>query len=220
MLTVENVINSVGSAKIKSVYQKTQNRYVGEAIEKYITEKLSVAHYLNLHNTKNKKLLDIGTGVGWFPFICKQYGHYCLGTDIEGREDYDPVYDLFGIKIKEVLVFANEKININEKFDYVVSLRSFIGSRPITFNLDNWKFFLKDIDTKINDSGGLYLGCNKINGRGLYKELESTQVSHWGDKKLGQIFAPYIVEPSKEKKIKPNTIYIPKEKIKEVIEQI
>lgn len=220
MLTVENVISLVGNTNIETVYQKTQNRYVGEAVGKYITEKLSVAHYLNLHKTKNKKLLDIGTGVGWFPFICKQYGHNCLGTDIKGRKDYDPIYDLFDVKIREVLVFANEKININEKFDYVVSLRSFIGSRPTTFNLDNWKFFLKDIDTKINDNGGLYLGCNKINGRGLYRDLESTRTSHWGDKKLGEVFAPYMVLPSKEKKIKPNTIYIPKEKIKEVIEQI
>lgn len=220
MLTVDKVINHVGRDKIAKTFQLTQNRYIGSAVEKYIREKLSVAHYLNLHQSKNKKLLDIGTGVGWFPYICKLYNHTCLGTDIENRKDYDPVYKLLDIKIKEVLVYSQQKIDINDKFDYIVSLRSFIGSRPTAFNLEDWKFFLTNMNEHILDNGGLYLGCNSIDTRGEFKRLAQHEKSHWGDKKLKDIFGNFIVEPSKKTKIKPNTIYIPKENLQEVINQL
>lgn len=207
-LNVKDVIETLGFENITQLGEKIKNRYLKkDALEKYIQEKLSVAHYLNLHEAKNKKLLDIGTGAGWFPYICKLYGHTCIGTDILGRNDYDPAYRFLDIVVIEELVYAQKPIQIQDNFDYVVSLRSFFPNRPTVWELNDWKYFFKNIQTIINDNGGLYLGSN--NGiKGRFKKIENA--SHWGPPKLHEIFLPFLIPPSKELKIKPNTIYIDK----------
>ena len=86
--------------------------------------------------------------------------------------------------------------------------------------MDDWKFFLTDINKYIIESGGLYLGCNSIDTRGIYKALPHEQKSHWGDLKLEKLFRPFVIPPDKKLKIKPNTIYIPKENLEEVINQL
>lgn len=210
-LTVQQIIQTLGFDNITKLGEKINNRYLKkDALEKYIQEKLSVAHYLNLHKTKGKKLLDIGTGAGWFPYICKLYGHTCIGTDILGRTDYDPAYKFLDILVIEELIYPHQPIQVQDKFDYIVSLRSFFPNRPSVWELNDWKYFFNDIEKNIKDNGGLYLGCN--NGiRGRFKILENT--SHWGPPELTDIFQPYLITPSKELKIKPNTLYINKKSI-------
>lgn len=29
------------------------------------------------------RILDLGTGAGYFPYVCRHYGHECIGVDIE-----------------------------------------------------------------------------------------------------------------------------------------
>ena len=210
-LNVQDVIETLGKDAITSLGEKIDNRYLKEGgLEKYIQEKLSVAHYLNLDTASKKVLLDIGTGAGWFPYICKLYGHDCIGTDILGRKEYDAVYKFLNIDIVGNLVYSQTPLNLQRKFDYIVSLRSFFPNRPKVWELEDWKYFFKDIQKYVNNNGGVYLGCNS-GKRGKYKNTD--QPSHWGPVELDKIFNPYIVTPNKELKIKPYTIYIDKKSI-------
>lgn len=210
-LTVQNVIDSLGYKRIIDLGEETGNRYLKkDGVKKYIQEKLSVAHNLNLHTEKNKTLIDFGTGAGWFPYICKMYGHDCIGTDVLERPDYQPIYEFFNISVIDELIYPNTNIKLNDKFDNIVSLRSFFPNRPRVWELDEWKFFINDIPRILNDSGSLYLGCNS-GKRGKYKT--DPNASHWGPPELSEIFANFQVEPNKKLKIKPFTLHIKKQDI-------
>ena len=205
MLTINDIIKSVGSNKIESLYRKTNNRYFNpEIVEKYIQEKLSVAHYLGLHESKNKTLIDIGTGAGWFPYICKLYNHRCIGTDVLGRSEYDPIYEALKIEVTGDLVYARQPFGLNIKAHYIISLRSFFPNRPTVWEMEDWKYFFRDIKKNILKDGGIYLGCNT----GQKGKYSSPPNSHWGAVEVGNIFKNFHVQPSKELKIKPNTLYI------------
>ena len=212
-LTVQDVINTVGRNTINELFDQTGNRYLGEAVEKYIQEKLSVAHYLGLHKASNKTLIDLGTGAGWFPYICKLYGHRCIGTETIHtdvfKESYIPIYHHFDIEVTDDLVFANTPFSSKERVDYIVTLRSFFPNRPQVWKMNEWKYFFKDIIKNLNEGGGLYLGCNNGARRAEYKDIPEHKKSHWGPLDVGEMFRPYLVPASKLQRVKVNTLYIP-----------
>lgn len=209
-LSVDDVIQTLGYDKITKLGLKIDNRYFKpEGVKKHIQEKLSVAHYLELHKTKNKTLIDIGTGAGWFPYICKLYGHSCIGTDILNRDNYQPIYDWLNLDVREELVYPYKPFGLDDRVDYIVSLRSFFPNRPKIWEIDEWRYFFNDIKKNINETGGMYLGCNAGGTRGKYRDLSENDKSHWGPKELGEMFKNYHVPPSKLLKIKSNTLYLP-----------
>jgi len=211
-LTVQDVISIVGRNTIKELFNQTGNRYLGDAVEKYIQEKLSVANYLGLHKTSGKTLIDIGTGAGWFPYICRLYGHDCIGTETIHtdifKKTYVPIYEYLNLKVTDDLVFSNKPFTLSNKVDYIVTLRSFFNNRPTVWEINEWKYFFKDILKNLNPNGGLYLSCN--NGRrNQYKNVPVSESSHWGSVDVGEMFKPYVIPADKQKKIKANTLYIP-----------
>ena len=209
-LTVNDVIDTLGYTNIVNLGNKIGNRYFQPAgLQKYIQEKLSVAHYLNLHKSKGKSLIDIGTGAGWFPYICKLYGHNCIGTDFLNRNEYQPIYDWLELDIREELVYSKVSFGLNDKVDYIVGLRSFFPNRPKIWEVDEWKFFFKDISKNIKQDGGLYLGCNAGSTRGKYRLLNENEKSHWGPLELKNMFKDFHVPHDKNLKIKQYTLYIP-----------
>ena len=217
-LTVQDVINAVGKDTINDLYQQTGNRYFGDAVEKYIQEKLSVANYLGLYDTTGKTLIDIGTGAGWFPYICKLYGHHCVGTETINtetfKETYIPIYEHLNLDICDALVHAKTPFKLDIQVDYIVTLRSFFPNRPRIWEVDDWKYFFKDIIKNLNPNGGLYLGCNK----GQRKQYINSPC-HWGPTDVCTMFADYHVPASKDLKIKSNTVYLPYKVVKELGEK-
>lgn len=219
-LTDNDVIKAAGGwDAVTELGDRIENRYLqsDRPIHKWLREKLATAHFLNLHKSKNKKIIDIGTGAGWFPFICKLYGHDCLGTDEGGRPQYDPVYEFLDIPFEHMLVYPNVTMQLDGKYDYITAHRAFFPQRPRSWEKDEWKFFLDDARTYLNNDGGLFLGCNagfKLDP--VYRHLPKDQVSHWGNKELGDWFAPYVI-PTNGKEIKNATLYIPFNEIEKLL---
>jgi hypothetical protein len=207
-----------GERAVRELGESIDNRYLQGKLDKWINEKLATAHYLKLHETKNKRLMDIGTGAGWFPFVCKLYGHDCLGTDEGGRPHYDPVYEFLDIKFEHMLVYPHEPMQLEGKYDYITTHRAFFPQRPRAWDKDEWQFFFKDARSHLNKDGGLFLGCNsgsKLDPR--FKRLPLEQRSHWGDIELGDGYLnPYCI-PTNGKDIKACTLYIPYASIENLI---
>jgi len=196
------------------------NRYFEGNILRWIQEKLSVALWLGLDTAPKKRILDLGTGAGWFIYVARKLGHECYGTDILNRPEYEAGYNFLGIDILGELTYPMQKMNLDGKFDYITTMRSFLGQRPQAWSKEEWKFFLKDMDDHLNEDGALYLACNsgsKLDKR--YRNLPDDQKSFWGDKELEKWFNPYLIKRSNQiRGMKPNTVYITKTQIQELLE--
>lgn len=196
------------------------NRYFEGNILRWIQEKLSVALWLGLDTAPKKRILDLGTGAGWFVYVCRKFGHECYGTDILNRPEYEAGYNFLGIDILGELTYPMQKMNLDGKFDYITTMRSFLGQRPQAWSKEEWKFFLKDMDDHLNEDGALYLACNsgsKLDKR--YRYLSDDQKSFWGDLELKAWFEPYLIRKSNQiRGMKPNTLYITKQQIQELLE--
>lgn len=219
----ENNIRAIGKQEFKNYEggeELKTNRYFKGNILRWIQEKLSVALWMGLDTAPKKRILDLGTGAGWFVYVARKLGHECYGTDILDRPEYDAGYDFLGIDILGELTYPMQKMNLDGKFDYITTMRSFLGQRPQAWSKDEWKFFLEDMDNHLNEGGALYLACNsgsKLDKR--YRNLPDDQKSFWGDLELKDWFNPYLIEKSNQiRGMKPNTVYITKEQIQELLE--
>lgn len=215
--TPHSIVEKLGEENIYKIGDITDNRYFrrDKPVKKWINEKLSTAHFLGLHKTKGKRLFDIGTGAGWFPYICNLYGHECIGSDIPNRPEYDPCYEFLNIDFRDTLVYPYTKMDLTGTFDYITTHRAFFPQRPAAWEKDEWKFFLEDAKTYLNDGGGLFLGCNsggKLDPR--YKKLPVEERSYWGNLELKFWFDDYVInDGSNGKLMKAATLYIAKEQI-------
>lgn len=225
MFQVKDILDSLGEEKIYQIGFESQNRYLdgdrnGRSTKFFVREKLAVAHFLGLHNSEKKELLDIGTGAGWFPYICKLYGHSCTGTDFLGRPEYDPVYEFLGIDVKEILVEPFKPLPLTQQYDYITSMRAFFPQKPKAWDKEEYKFFFNDIAQYLKPSGSLYLGSNsggKLDKR--FKHMAPEEKSFWGAKELADWFEPFLVKEDKVTEFKGLrwfTLHIPKEKLLEL----
>ncbi len=213
----DNVIAGIEPYK-NSKLQKN-NRYFTNPT-RWIREKVSAAHWLGLHLTKDKRILDLGTGAGWFIYVCRQLGHECFGTDIVDRLEYEAGYKFLNVDIIGELTYPMQKMNINGTFDYITTMRSFLGQRPSAWSKEEWKFFLEDMGEHLNNDGYLFLACNK--GSKLdhrYRHLDDNEKSFWGHKELQEWFNPYVIPADKQYRgMRPSTLYIHKKNIKKLLD--
>ena len=206
-------------SKDQFVIANQTNRYFDGPIEKWIREKLAVAYWLGLHQCSKKRVIDLGTGAGWFVYICKKFGHESYGTDILHRPEYEAGYRFLNINIIGKLSYPMEKICLEGQFDYITTMRSFIGQRPRSWTKDEWKFFFEDMQDYLKENGALYIACNcgtKLDTH--YKNLPDNEKSFWGHLSLQDWFEPYLIPVEKKfRGMKPNALYISKNQIQSLL---
>ena len=209
----------VSISKDQFLVENQTNRYFNGPIEKWIREKLAVVYWLGLHQCSEKRVIDLGTGAGWFVYICKKFGHESYGTDILNRPEYEAGYRFLNINIIGKLSYPMEKICLEEQFDYITTMRSFIGQRPRSWTKDEWKFFFEDMQNYLKENGALYISCNcgtKLDTQ--YKNLPDNAKSFWGNKNLQEWFEPYVIPIEKKfRGMKPNALYISKKHINSLL---
>ena len=84
--------------KLSSIKAKYEIANPGISYQKYMDidywlfENLRRAYVLGLHKMTGKiAILDIGTGPGYFPFICGFYGHDAEALDVPDNEMYNEI---------------------------------------------------------------------------------------------------------------------------------
>ena len=61
---------------------------------------------LGLHRSPpRRKVLDLGTGCGYFPYICNYFGHTTVTTDLDAVPMYDEITEFLRLD-KRVLCIA------------------------------------------------------------------------------------------------------------------
>ena len=146
---------------INELYAHT-GKYITK-MDLYLQEKIEVARALKLDVTKDRFILDIGTGVGMFPWLCKQLGHTCVSTYYDNFEFYRKLWKLLKIKAPTYLeIKANQhwELGNSKKYDIITAKRTVFDRFPHNWSAYNWIMFLKEAHGLLKDEGCLFVKTN------------------------------------------------------------
>jgi SAM-dependent methyltransferase len=160
-------LESKGFGRIRSKYanpndQKGWPKYVdaGHRLELAIRQARSV----QLDRRKPLRILDIGSGAGYFLFVCKQLGHRVLGLDL----DWPPMYaETFEMMEMPRCVWRIEPFqplpDLGGRFDFLTGFAVCFNSHGSdhVWGIKEWEFFLDDVEKSVlSDSGEMYFELN------------------------------------------------------------
>lgn len=131
-------------------------------------QKLLLARELGLHEGPPRRVLDIGTGGGHLPFVCRFYGHDAIGIDVRDAF-YDGLAACVGIARTVMRVEARTPLpDLGGRFDLITACDIAFNEkrqgtlRGIYWSPEDWKFFLNDlIAHQLRTPGTIYLKLNK-----------------------------------------------------------
>ena len=174
----------------KNISQKHSTIFINleseeaETFEKYfvlkdnfIQHSLLRAINLNLHKESNKlSILDLGTGAGYFPFVCKYFGHDADSIDIKGNNFYDKSTNALNLVKYHQEILHNEKLVIDKKYDLICAyMICFNGHKSSNlWGIYEWSNFLNIlINNNLQTNGKIFLSFNREeNGEPFSDELE------------------------------------------------
>ena len=160
-------LESKGFGRIRSKYanpndQKGWPKYVdaGHRLELAIRQARSV----QLDRRKPLRILDIGSGAGYFLFVCKQLGHRVLGLDL----DWPPMYaETFQMMEMPRCVWRIEPFqllpDLGGRFDFLTGFAVCFNSHGSdhVWGIEEWEFFLDDVEKSVlSESGEMYFELN------------------------------------------------------------
>lgn len=177
-------------AEIRALNHLHDNKYCRNFDENF---RRAVGHYIWMSPAKGAKILDIGTGFGFFPYICKQNFHTVQTIDIEGvPPEFQKSTSILGVPVTP---FSIEKfkpiVEFPYKFDVVNCLQICFNNHMTTdlWGTKEWSYFLVNLhDTILNDDGFVWLGFN-------FEEPDSaTGQPGFGDLSVEKMFEPYRLD--------------------------
>jgi hypothetical protein len=132
-------------------------------LDYWILENVRRAFTLGLHNSKPKKILDISTGAGFFPYICRYFEHDVYGTDVSDNDMYNEVINALDIPRVILLINRLEPLRIKGQYDMITSFMICFNSHKTSrmWLEDEWSYFFSDLLPNLNDGGAIYLSFNE-----------------------------------------------------------
>jgi SAM-dependent methyltransferase len=164
------IINSIDQSRFSKIREKYIDKAPPPGYSKYfdldlwIMRNLWHVYILGLERSKQKKILDIGTGCGYFPFIAKYFGHEVKTIDIDGEPIFDEMISFFNIErldyeVKEFRPFPE----LNDRFDVVTGFMVCFNNHKMenVWGVNEWKYFLTDLATNhLNENAEAFFTLN------------------------------------------------------------
>jgi SAM-dependent methyltransferase len=134
----------------------------------YTWLKLQLAGELHLNEGPPKRILDIGTAAGHFPFVCRFFGHQVVGIDIENPV-YEGIAACLGFQRTIVRVEPSTPLpDLGGRFDLITACNITFNEKRnphgprLRWSLAEWQFFLDDlVANHLRYPGVLYLQLNE-----------------------------------------------------------
>jgi len=141
------------------------NRF--EDVVYWIDINLERAQDLWLDRAAPLRILDLGSGAGYFLYVCKHFGHDVLGFDTDTEPLFHATTELLGVRR---VIGRIERLtplpDLGGKFDLVAGHRICfhrIGKvrDGLEWSLADWEFFINDIRSRVlTENGRLLLDFN------------------------------------------------------------
>ncbi len=133
-----------------------QKRWLGLAIEQ--------AQELHLDRRKPSRILDLGSGAGYFLFVCKHLGHTGLGLDLDWPPLYFETFRLLGLRRVIWRIEPFQALpELDSKFDVVTAFAICFNGHETdqVWGPKVWEFFLDDLQKNVLSPGGeIFLSLN------------------------------------------------------------
>lgn len=168
-LDAERIIASIDGAKFQTIYDRYAVEDPGSSWRKFLDLKrwihinLRRVRELELDYGRRKHILDIGSGAGYFPHICKWLGHHPLCLDIEGVPMYPEMTRMLGL---ERIIWRIEAFvplpDLGREFDLITAFMICFNKRNgnDVWGIREWEFFLDDVARHLKPRGRVWLELN------------------------------------------------------------
>ena len=161
-------------------------------LPRWIRVAVSLARGMNLHRRRACDVLDLGTGCGYFPFVCRHYGHRPRAIDLGDNDLYNEVIELLGIDRRTCAIEAGVALpRFETRFDWVTAFMICFNNhgRNDLWGPAEWEFFLGDVvGNLLKPDGHLLLHFNpERDGRFMSPEIEKVFVRAGGSVDGGRV---------------------------------
>jgi SAM-dependent methyltransferase len=127
-------------------------------VKNYLPKNLKRAYKLKLHNSPPINILDIGSGPGYFCYICNYFGHHSTALDSDDNPIFDDLIKALRITRKIETIEALKKLpNFHKKFDLITGFYVPFNcpkSAGEIWGIEKWKYFLTDIANNLLSENG------------------------------------------------------------------
>jgi SAM-dependent methyltransferase len=178
-LDAKKVIASIDQAQFQAIHDRHAVDDPGGGWRKYldldrwIGINLRRVQELELDWGRRKSILDLGSGAGYFLYICHWLNHRTLGLDIDDVPMYGEMFRTLGLKRVLWRVEAFQPLPaFDRKFDLITAFMiCFNGHKsPSLWGPSEWSFFLDDLQTRLNPGGRIRLGFNREKDGSFYTD--------------------------------------------------
>lgn len=149
-------------------------------IRPWIAENIKRALRLGLDDCRGRRVLDIGTGFGYFPYICEFMEHQAAALDIPDHRLYDRVIDTLKVSRTKHMVNPFEPLPVPDTPYHYVTAYQIAFNRPGTnerWNAPEWAFFLDDVrNNQLAPGGQLHMELNWSFPINAWYNLETQKV--------------------------------------------
>lgn len=165
----ERIIASIDREGFAAIHRRHAVEDPGQTWRKYLDLQrwmpinLRRVRELKLDYGRKRRILDIGSGAGYFLYICKWFRHEVVGLDLDIVPMYAEMARLLGLKrvIWRIQPFVPLP-DLGGKFDLITAFMICFNNhnRPDLWGVPEWDFFLTDAAQHLKSGGRLHLEFN------------------------------------------------------------
>jgi SAM-dependent methyltransferase len=166
----EGIMKTIDREKFEAIRARYAVENPGEAPPKYLDWRfwleanLARIRNLDLDRGQRRSVLDIGSGSGYFLYLCRLLGHDALGIDIEKKTMFTEMIKLLGVErvTWQIQPFVPLP-DLKRKFDVITAYMICFNKHGSTdpWGVPEWNFFLNDLARYLSPGGRVWLELNR-----------------------------------------------------------
>jgi len=170
-LAVGRALNAIDAKQFSEFCERYKDAEVAEGgyskyldLRKWLSAKLTYVYLLGLHQGRPLRILDLGAGPGYFPYLCALHGHTVEAMDLDVVPMYNDLCRFFNVKRTTWRINPFEPLpNLDAKFDLVTAFMIKFNQHdlPEQWGVKEWQFMLDDLkENQLNPGGRIFLDFN------------------------------------------------------------
>jgi SAM-dependent methyltransferase len=166
----EAIIRTIDRQKFEKIEARYRVANPGDTPAKYLNlptwlnANLQRIRDLELDLGRRRRVLDIGSGSGYFLYICGLLGHDAVGLDVDDMPMFNETIALLGVKrvvwrIRKFVPLSD----LGKKFDLITAHMVCFNNHkaPGLWGVPEWDFFLDDISRFLAPGGRIWFELNR-----------------------------------------------------------